>query len=94
MIHGHELWEQNLIESWDLDECDILSPDCLTPLMAELCVQSAWQHCIVADNFEYFRPKLKEQMEYCMAHPDELTKVAAVQKRVLFLSNELTKPLS
>ena len=28
------------------------------------------------------RPKLKEQMEYCMAHPEELTKVAAVQKRV------------
>ena len=30
------------------------------------------------------RPKLKEQMEYCMAHPEELTKVAAVQKRVRF----------
>jgi len=29
-----------------------------------------------------FGPKLKEQMEYCMAHPEELTKVAAVQKRV------------
>ena len=28
------------------------------------------------------RPRLKEQMDYCMAHPEELTKVAAVQKKV------------
>lgn len=33
----------------------------------------------------HYRPRLKEQMEYCMSHPDELTKVAAVQKRVSFL---------
>ena len=38
-----------------------------------------------------YRPKLKEQMDYCMAHPDELTKVAAVQKRVPSLSMKLER---
>lgn len=28
------------------------------------------------------RPRLKFHMEYCAAHPEELTKVAAVQKKV------------
>jgi vesicle-associated membrane protein 7 len=29
-----------------------------------------------------FGPRLKSHMDYCMEHPDELTKVAAVQKKV------------
>lgn len=29
-----------------------------------------------------FGPKLKAQMEYCMQHPEELSKVASVQKKV------------
>lgn len=29
-----------------------------------------------------FGPRLKSHMEYCMAHPDEISKVAAVQKKV------------
>ena len=28
------------------------------------------------------RPRLKYHMDYCMEHPEELTKVAAVQKKV------------
>lgn len=28
------------------------------------------------------RPRLKMHMDYCMEHPEELTKVAAVQKKV------------
>jgi hypothetical protein len=28
------------------------------------------------------RPKLKMQMEYCMSHPEEISKVASVQKKV------------
>jgi hypothetical protein len=27
-------------------------------------------------------PRLKSHMEYCMAHPEEISKIAAVQKRV------------
>ena len=30
------------------------------------------------------RPRLKFHMEYCAAHPEELTKVAAVQKKARF----------
>lgn len=29
-----------------------------------------------------FGPKLKEQMDYCMSHPEEVSKVASVQKQV------------
>ncbi|KAL6751241.1 R-SNARE protein, VAMP72-family [Haematococcus lacustris] len=29
-----------------------------------------------------FGPRLKSHMDYCMAHPEEISKVAAVQKRV------------
>ena len=28
------------------------------------------------------RPRLKTQMEWCMAHPEELSKVAGLQKKV------------
>jgi len=34
-----------------------------------------------------FGPRLKFHMEYCAAHPDELTKVAAVQKKVSEVKN-------
>mmetsp|Transcript_21381 Transcript_21381/g.38196 ORF Transcript_21381/g.38196 Transcript_21381/m.38196 type:complete len:90 (+) Transcript_21381:268-537(+) len=29
-----------------------------------------------------FGPRLKAHMEYCMAHPEELTKIAGIQKKV------------
>eukprot|EP00201_Polytomella_parva_P016893 CAMPEP_0175051354 /NCGR_PEP_ID=MMETSP0052_2-20121109/7749_1 /TAXON_ID=51329 ORGANISM="Polytomella parva, Strain SAG 63-3" /NCGR_SAMPLE_ID=MMETSP0052_2 /ASSEMBLY_ACC=CAM_ASM_000194 /LENGTH=186 /DNA_ID=CAMNT_0016315621 /DNA_START=138 /DNA_END=698 /DNA_ORIENTATION=- len=29
-----------------------------------------------------FGPRLKSHMEYCVAHPEEITKVAAIQKKV------------
>jgi hypothetical protein len=28
------------------------------------------------------RPKLKENMDYCMSHPEEISKISSVQKRV------------
>ncbi len=34
------------------------------------------------------RPRLKYWMEYCEAHPEELSKVAAVQKKVRALAGQ------
>mmetsp|Transcript_19649 Transcript_19649/g.59428 ORF Transcript_19649/g.59428 Transcript_19649/m.59428 type:complete len:220 (+) Transcript_19649:184-843(+) len=38
-----------------------------------------------------FGPRLKFHMEYCQAHPEELTKVASVQKKVADVQNIMMK---
>ena len=32
--------------------------------------------------YVFFRPKLKEQMEYCVGHPEEINKIAKVKAQV------------
>lgn len=47
-----------------------------------LYIQDAAWRCETAHFVCLCRPRLKMHMDYCMEHPEELTKVAAVQKKV------------
>lgn len=38
--------------------------------------------CTHADIFVFFRPKLKEHMQYCVDHPEEMNKLAKVQAQI------------
>ena len=37
---------------------------------------------MLANAVDPCRPKLKEHMEYCMSHPEEVSKISSVQKQV------------
>lgn len=35
-----------------------------------------------SNSFRYYRPKLKDQMQYCVDHPEEINQIAKVKAQV------------